>query len=275
MILISGSSGFIGKNLKISFNQKKIKYKTIKTKTILKKKNNFFQDVSCFVHLGFDFKKKQSGKRDFNVLIIKKILKLSKMYNFKIIFPSTCTYKYNKKKKIISKNIIGINRYSLSKIKCEELLKKHHRINKTTVIILRIFNVYGKYQKNGWLIPDLIKKILNKKNNSIKIYNYLNTRDFINISDVTTAIIKSLKLKGFQILNIGTGKDTRIIKIVKIIMKKSKSDKQIKMFNKRSNINYFSKADISNTKKTLKWVPKVNINKGLMELIKYEKKKRY
>ena len=84
-----------------------------------------------------------------------------------------------------------------------------------------------------------------------------------------------MKLKGFQILNIGTGKDTRIIKIVKIIMKKSKSDNQIKMFNKRSNINYFSKADISNTKKTLKWVPKVNINKGLMELIKYEKKKRY
>ena len=96
---------------------------------------------------------------------------------------------------------------------------------------------------------DLIKKILNKKNNSIKIYNYLNTRDFINVSDVTNAIIKSLNLKGFQILNIGTGKDTRIIKIVKIIMEKSKREKRIIVFNKRSNINYFSKADISKTKK--------------------------
>ena len=55
MILISGSSGFIGKNITKSLARKKILFKTVKTKSILKKKDIFFQQVSCFIHLGFDF----------------------------------------------------------------------------------------------------------------------------------------------------------------------------------------------------------------------------
>ena len=178
MILISGSSGFLGKNITKSLIKKKILFKTLKTKSISKKRDIFFQQFSCFIHLGFNFMKEKK-QIDTNILILKRIIQLSKKYKFKIIFPSTCTYKYDKNRNIINHKIFAFNQYSLSKIKCEKLLINHNKDNKGNVIILRIFNIYGIGQKSGWLIPDLIKKVLSKNSKYLKISNYLNTRDFI------------------------------------------------------------------------------------------------
>ena len=46
MILISGSSGFLGLALKEFLNKKKKKFKIIKTKNILNKKEIFFKKIT-------------------------------------------------------------------------------------------------------------------------------------------------------------------------------------------------------------------------------------
>ena len=60
MLLISGSSGFIGSNLKIILKSKKIKFKVIKTREIKSKNKNFFKGIKYFIHLGFNFHKKKT-----------------------------------------------------------------------------------------------------------------------------------------------------------------------------------------------------------------------
>ena len=161
MILISGADGFIGESVRRLLTKKKIRYKKIKTKKILNKKKSFFKNVSHFIHLGFDFhKKKKKFSKDKNLIYIKRIVHLSKKFKFKIIFASTSTYKYNKNKKAISNKIYPFDKYSLSKINCEKILKKFQKKNNGNVTILRIFNVYGKNQKLGWLVPDLTRKFL-------------------------------------------------------------------------------------------------------------------
>ena len=62
MILISGSSGFIGKELIKLLKKKKINFKKIKTKDILRKKKSFFENVSIFIHLGFNFHRKKKNE---------------------------------------------------------------------------------------------------------------------------------------------------------------------------------------------------------------------
>ena len=95
MILISGASGFIGSNLKKKLNSSKIKFKIVKTKNLKKKRNFFFKDIKCFIHLGFNFYKNKTIKQnDHNLDIIKFLIKKAETNNFKIIFASTATYKY-------------------------------------------------------------------------------------------------------------------------------------------------------------------------------------
>ena len=271
MLLISGSSGFIGSNLKIILKSKKIKFKVIKTREIKSKNKNFFKGIKYFIHLGFNFhKKKTILKNDSNLNIIKFLIKKAEDYNFKIIFASTASYKYRGKNKIISHDIYPFNLYSLSKINCEKLLKKSFKAKKTDITILRIFNVYGNNQSKGWLIPDLIRKFLSRSKKNIKLVNYLNTRDFIHVEDVCRAIVGSLKLSGFNILNIGTSVETKIVSVAKIILKELKSKKKIILSNPLSKKNNLSKADIKKTKKILKWSSKIRLKSGLKKVIKYE-----
>lgn len=274
MILISGSSGFLGLALKEFLNKKKKKFKIIKTKNILNKKEIFFKKITCFIHLGFDYHKGKEYivKHDLNLKVIKKIITLSNKFQFKIIFPSTSTYKY-KKNKIISKKIFAYDAYSKSKINCERELIKNYNENKIDTIILRIFNVYGIGQKKGWLIPDLIDKIIYNPRKNIELNFYQNSRDFVFIDDVISAIFKSINVKGFQILNIGTAISTSLLKVLKILLSTLNSPKKIILLNKKSQKNQISKAEISLTKKILNWKPKVKLKSGLKKIINYEKKK--
>lgn len=275
MVLISGASGFIGSNLAKRLKEKKIQFKYIKTSSILKTKENFFKDITCFIHLGFNFykNKKRNIKKDINLLIIEKIVYLSNKFKFKIIFPSTSTYKYSKNKKI-SKNIFAYDVYSRSKINCEKKLVKNFIKNKIDTTILRIFNVYGNNQPKGWIITDLIKKIKRKSDKSISLNFYENTRDFIFIDDVVSAIIKSIKLKGLKILNVGTSIETSLLKLLKLLIKLFNSSKKINLLEKKSKSNYMSKANIAETQKILNWRPRVKLSSGLKQIIYYEQKKK-
>ena len=117
--------------------------------------------------------------------------------------------------------------------------------------ILRIFNVYGKNQKRGWLIPDLIKKFADKSSKNIKLRYFANSRDFIHVKDVAEAILRSINLKGLNILNIGTSIETKILKVAKIISKEIKSNKKFILLEEKSNKNHMSKADIRQTIKKI------------------------
>lgn len=274
MILISGCTGFIGQEILKLLKRKRVNYKRVKTRDIKNKNNTFFKNVSVFIHLGFNFyRKKKKIKRDDNLQVMRTIIKYAENYKFKIIFPSTASYKYFGQKKRISKNIYPFDQYTQSKINCEKLLLKSFKEKKTDVTILRIFNVYGKSQKKGWLIPDLINKFLNKNFKEIKLKYYSNSRDFIHVEDVSEAILKSIKLKGLNILNIGTSIETKLFKIAQIISKKIKSDKKILLLDAKSKKNYMSKADIRLTKKKLKWIPKIKITDGLEKIINEKIKK--
>ena len=271
MIVISGASGFIGSNLKKKLISQKIKFKTVRTLELNQKKKSFFKGVKSFIHLGFDFYKNVTKKKiDYNLKTIKFLINKAETYKFNIIFASTASYKYRGQKKKITKKIYSFDLYSQSKINCEKLLEKSFKEKNTNITVLRIFNVYGNNQSKGWLVPDLIYKFLNKSYKEIYLTNYLNTRDFIHVDDVCIAIIKSLKLNGFNILNIGTSINTKIINIAKIISKELKSKKKIILSKPLSKKNSYSKAEIEKTKKILFWKPKIKLKLGLKKVIKYE-----
>ena len=81
--------------------------------------------------------------------------------------------------------------------------------------IARIFNITGPRQRNGYFIPDIIKKM--KKNNNIKNINHF--RDFIHIDDVCESIINIMERKFEPPINISSGKKINLIDVCKNINK--------------------------------------------------------
>ncbi len=144
------------------------------------------------------------------------------------------------------------------------------------VTILRLYQAYGPNQDLNRLIPIVINSCLKKQ--KFPCSEGKQFRDFIYVTDVVSAIIKSLQSKKTrgQIINIGSGKAYNIKNLIQKIVKLTKGGKpqygKIKL-RKEEALKIFP--SITKAKKLLKWKPKVNLNRGLISTIKTfsEKKK--
>ena len=265
-IILSGSTGFIGKNLNIF-----LKKKTLKILKYKKDKNNFkninLSKFSHFIHVGFDTRK--NCKITEQVRILKEIILLAKEYSITIIFLSTSALGKSNERKILNNN-----KYQIAKRKCEEILINENRKG-LKVIILRIFNLYGPFQKKGFIVNDLLSKFLKEK--CVYLKNYKNSRDFIFIEDLCRAIYKilMLKKKQFEIFEIGSGKSYKLIYIAYLIKKLINSKKKIIKLNPKNSYPKTTKALIKKTINKIKWKPKTSLKRGLINTIKFYEKSSY
>ncbi len=252
-ILLTGSSGFIGKHLFEKIDLLKNDYRLIGLSSSLKNKNhvnydplqNFkslfldleINEFDIVIHCGaFTPKNREqvdSFDNNFNVISTVNLLKSLPNIPKSFVFISTLDV-YENTNGIISEtsNVKPNNLYSLSKFYCEELIIKWGKENNVIVHILRVGHIYGpgeeKYQK---LIPTIMDNVINDISPSI--YNLgKDLRSFLYIDDCIQAIINALKLnKSHGIINIVSGKPYSVNYITETIVKISGKDLKTKLLN--------------------------------------------
>ena len=152
------------------------------------------------------------------------MLELSRKYKIKkFIFSSSNAVIGNYGKKIDENSPTKpVNQYGVSKLSAEFYINAYNKLYNIKTVILRFSNVYGPGSANkNNIIPLFIKKLL-KKDICFVHGDGLQTRDFVYIDDLCSAIIKCIKNnkisgKTFQI---GSGKQTTILNLSKIIAKR-------------------------------------------------------
>lgn len=259
-LIVSGHRGYIGSHFCKLLKKKKIKF----TKFDFKKKPKNLEDFTHFFHFSFDVKiKKNSFEKNKKRLL--KVLKICAENNIKLIFPSTCTYKYNKNNKRVSKSILPINKYSKSKIQCEQIILQFSKKYGLNFFIFRVFNVYGVNIKNKGVVADIINKLRRGKNLKLKYSE--NKRDFVNLEDLSNLFIKSIFVERSGIFEAGSGRSISIKELATCIKKIFQFNSNllfIKPF--KSKKNYFSKSNIGKTKSLFSWKPTTNIINGLKKI---------
>lgn len=259
-LIVSGYKGYIGSHFCKILKKKGIRF----YKFDFEKKKKKFKNFSHFFHFSFDINiKKNSLKKNEKRLL--KVLDICKKNNIKLIFPSTCTYKYSRNNKRISNKIFAINKYSRSKIRCENKILNYSKKYKLDYFIFRIFNVYGGNNFNRGVVSDLINKF--RKYKTFNLHYSQNTRDFINLEDLSNLFLKSLFINKSGIFDVGSGKSISIRKLAVSIKKVFKFNSNL-IFVKpvKSSKNNYSKSNIYNTKLVFSWKPKIDLTKGLKKL---------
>lgn len=185
-ILVTGSNGFIAKNLII-------RLQSFKNFNVLKynKKNNFedlekkIKDTDIIFHLAGsnrEISKEIYIKNNNNLCAkISEIIIKNKLKK-KIIFSSTS--------RIGEKNI-----YSLTKSKSEKQLQECAKISKSSLVIYRIPNVFGKWSKPNYnsVFATFSHKI--SRNEKINLFNQNKKISFIYIDDLINLFIKDCNHK--------------------------------------------------------------------------------
>ncbi len=182
----------------------------------------------------------------------------------RIVFVSSSSV-YGEQKKLPLKESMTPNPlspYGLQKLTGERFAKLFTQLFKIPIVSLRYFNVYGPRIDFESEYSLVIGKFLRQKakNQPLTIYGDGNqTRAFCFVDDVVSATIlamKSKKIKGGEVINIGSEKSYSVNYLTNLI-----GGEKIYL-PKRPGEPRHTRADISLAKRLLNWKPKVDLKEG-------------
>lgn len=158
--------------------------------------------------------------------------------------------------------------YSASKASADLLCRSFYETFNYPILITRCSNNYGPNQHEEKLIPLMIKNA--KAGKKLPVYgDGRNIRDWIHVSDHCSGIDAVLHGgKIGEVYNIGGKNEVRNIDIVKTILKLlDKNEDQIEFVKDRLGHDWRYAIDNTKIQNELNWLPSVNFEDGLKELI--------
>ena len=284
-ILLTGSSGFIGCNLKMKLLAEGYEIFEVNRENGFDLSNrNWTKSIpnksfDYVIHLAQsnqyrDFPKGAVDMVQINIEATSELLEWSRNNGIECFFYASTGNVYEQKPSPLTENdrTLPNSFYGTTKLCAENLIIQYQRYFNTK--IMRLFGVYGPGQKTNRLIPFVIKNCIQKK--KFDCSHGLQSRDFIYIDDLTNAIkiiLSTNKKIDGKIFNIGFGRSIKLKNVINSLTKKLGGGLplfgKLKM-RKDETLNSFPKIDLI---KSLGWSPKVNFEKGLNKTIFYYKTK--
>ena len=183
----------------------------------------------------------------------------------RIVYSSSSSVYGDQKKLPLKENILPcpISPYALQKLTGEKFAKLFSEIYKIPIVSLRYFNVYGPRLNFDSEYSLVIGKFLKQKKEGKPLTIFddgKQARGFCYIDDVVEATIKAIrspKLKGGEVINVGSQKAYSINYLAQLI------GGEVQYLPPRSGDIRNSKADLTLAKKLLGWQPEISFEKGI------------
>lgn len=190
------------------------------------------RDHDCVFHLAARINVDESIKDPLSTLSVNLfgtyyVLEAVKHFQTRLIYASSCEVygaPLNHLPIAESAELRPHSPYAASKVAADRLCFSYITTYNTNVTIVRPFNVFGPFQKmgaGGAVIPIFVD--FASRNQPLVVYGDGNQkRDYLYIDDLVKAydsVYNNPELNG-QVINFGTGKETKIIDIAQYIAKK-------------------------------------------------------
>ena len=292
-ILLTGSTGFLGKNLLPLLIKKKHKVLTLirnkKNKKInssqkvifskienininnLKKIKNFKPEI--LINLAwhgipeFSYKNSIKNLQD-QTIFINKIIDLNIIE--KIINIGSCwEYPENLGKCRENDKTLPTKYFPWSKNALMNFIQFKCREKKINFVWFRVFYMYGQHQRKDSVIPTIINSLQNLKKPNLSSPNNLN--DYVHVKDVCDAITRTIDKKAANgIFNLGSGKLISVFDIYMKILRLMKLNNipKFQINIKRISDHKSNFACLKRIKKHLKWKSQINFDVALKSLVK-------
>jgi UDP-glucose 4-epimerase len=223
-MLVTGAAGFIGSNLaeKLIENGHEVfgfdNFMTGLPQNIENLKIKMVADISDLkvdriFHLGIPSSSPMYRAERSKILdaidVTLNVLELAKKYNTHVVFASTSSiYKGNKAPYKENMKVYVTDFYTEVRYFIERLFELYNKFYGVTSVGLRFFSVYGKNDEGKKQYANIVSQFaleMIKGNRPVVYGDGSQTRDFVHVNDVVSALIRASEYNGTDIFNVGTG----------------------------------------------------------------------
>ncbi|MDD9149042.1 GDP-mannose 4,6-dehydratase [Sporolactobacillus sp. CQH2019] len=161
--------------------------------------------------------------------------------------------------------------YGLTKLTVERYLQTFYKLFGLPYAILRFSNVYGPRQDAGGEggVVSIFSDCLNRDIPPFIFGDGKQTRDFIFVRDLASAVVKSLQTEKNLCVNISSGSSVTINQLFRML--RSISASKVNAIYKEARPGDIRESTLSNkeAKKLLNWEPVTDLFKGLQETLRF------
>ena len=304
-VLVTGASGFIGKNLVDRLLKEKVNVYVLLRKPIVDYKKEigvnpkinyvFFDDIKLhnMMHLpemdvcfnlagyGIDYKDRDIDQMiEGNIRFLLQLIQFSKYNKTKLIVNTGSGAEYGiiEGKKISEKDIMQPQSlYGISKFCGFKMGNLYAKENGVEIVTVRPFGVYGPGEKEHRLVPQLIRSLEEEKTLEMTLGEQI--RDYIYIDDLIDAYIKIAKSPNkdiYGVYNVCSSEGISVKEIANIIEEIYGLENKHSKF-KFGSIPYrideimYYVGDNTKILNEIGWKPSTDIRDGLKKMIEWWK----
>ena len=243
------------------------------------------QDVDCVYHLAARVIVPESllYPREYNLVNVSGTVTLMEAMRDvgvkRVVFISSGSIYGNQKNQPMKETLRPQPRspYAVSKLSAEYYIRTIGELWTIETVILRVFNAYGPGQRlppsHAPVIPYCIKQALD--NGTIVIHGEgKQTRDYVYVDDVVNAAVRASSVSDINrlIINVGSGKETSVNEIAKLVTEISDTKPEIVHNQHHDSGPSRMCADISLAQLKLGYKPQVSLKEGLLKTIEQDKR---
>ena len=165
-----------------------------------------------------------------------------------------------------------------TKVYIEKMCDFFSRLGKTKHTVLRHSNMYGPHDKydleKSHVFGATITKVMTNTDGILNVWGTgEGGRDLLHVDDLVNFVDLAINKQesDYELFNVGLGKATKIVELVKKIIKHSGKDLEIKHDLSKPTIPTSLFLDCSKAKKLLGWEPSIDIDDGIVKTINWYK----
>jgi nucleoside-diphosphate-sugar epimerase len=158
----------------------------------------------------------------------------------------------------------AFNPYGHSKILAEEVVRYYAATFHVPAAIVRPFNVFGGGQAAEFLIPKVIRQVLDPTVAAVSLHDLRPRRDYLYVDDLIALLLALIATGAQGTFNAGSGQSASVGEIVATVQRLAGIEKPVVSTGQaRADEVLDVVADVSRAERDLRWRPRITLHDGL------------
>ena len=167
------------------------------------------------------------------------------------------------------------NPYSHSKILAEEAARFYEQSFGLTLVIVRPFNIYGPGQRGSFLIPKIVRQVLDASVEVVRVQDLRPRRDYLYVEDAVAFLVALLGSSIRGVFNIGSGRSASVEEVIQFVNLAAGVSKPVASAGEERPGEIMDVvADTARAAAELNWRPSTSLADGIAALVAAERTAR-